>query len=106
MKSVRELQREVEEFCKKNDWNTTIEYYVLDLVSEVGELAKELILASDYGLKEPEFSANTELELGDCLFSLMLVANELNIDLEKALEKAMAKYKERLSSETSVKKTQ
>jgi NTP pyrophosphatase (non-canonical NTP hydrolase) len=68
MSGIRQLQKEVAEFCKKNDWNATIEYYVLDLVSEVGELAKELILASNYGLKEPEFSANTELELGDCLF--------------------------------------
>ena len=98
-KIMEELQREVAEFCKKNDWDAKTEYCVLDLASEVGELAKELILASDYGLKEPEFSANTELELGDCLFSLILVANSLNIDLEKALEKALAKYEERIKNQ-------
>ncbi len=99
MKTVKELQREVEEFCKKNEWNAKTEYCILDLASEVGELAKELILASDYGLKEPEFSTNTEVELGDCLFSLILVANSLNIDLEKALEKALAKYEERIKNQ-------
>jgi NTP pyrophosphatase (non-canonical NTP hydrolase) len=36
----------------------------------------------------------------------MLVANELNIDLGEALEKALFKYEERLSSETFAKKTQ
>ena len=72
---------------------------MLDLMSEVGELAKELILASNYGLKEPQFSANTELELGDCLFSLILVANALNIQLEKALEKVLAKYEKRLKEQ-------
>lgn len=99
MKTLKELQREVEEFCKKNKWYASTEYCVLDLMSEVGELAKELILASNYGLKEPQFSANTELELGDCLFSLILVANALNIELEKALEKALAKYEKRLKEQ-------
>lgn len=53
MENIQKLQREVAEFCKKNKWDATIEYCALDLASEVGELVEELILASDYGLKEP-----------------------------------------------------
>ena len=41
----------------------------IDLSSEVGELGKELLKATDYGKVDFRMTADTEQELGDCLFS-------------------------------------
>ena len=36
-------------------------------------------------------------ELGDLLFSLLALANTLNVDLEKALEESLEKYRQRIA---------
>ena len=68
----------------------------LDLVSEVGEVAKELLKASDYGKRETvQVTADMPGELGDCLFSLLALCDSLDIDAKDALEGAMNKYRTR-----------
>jgi NTP pyrophosphatase (non-canonical NTP hydrolase) len=66
------------------------------LVEEVGELARELNHA--YGPKtkksdEPE--GEIALELGDILFVLVVLSNQLGIDLQDSLERTIAKYQVR-----------
>ena len=65
--------------------------------SELGEIAKELIKESDYGTKplSQEHDPNLELKLGDAYYSLLELANTLNVDLETALKKVLEKYEER-----------
>jgi NTP pyrophosphatase (non-canonical NTP hydrolase) len=63
------------------------------LVEEVGELAREI--NHTYGPKtkktdEPE--GEIALELGDILFVLVVLSNQLGIDLQEALERTIAKY--------------
>ncbi|MEA1993664.1 MAG: MazG-like family protein [Euryarchaeota archaeon] len=48
---MRKRQAEIKTFCKENNLKSPPEYRVLDLVSEVGELAKEILKMSDYGRK-------------------------------------------------------
>ena len=69
---------------------------ILDLVSEIGEVSKEVLKMTDYGQKPPEPRAETKSELGDVFFSLIVAANLLNIDLEEALEEVLKKYSQRL----------
>ena len=45
-------QDEVKEFTKKNRLSASPEVHMLDLMSEVGEIAKEILKATDYGKKE------------------------------------------------------
>jgi NTP pyrophosphatase (non-canonical NTP hydrolase) len=96
------MQRQVAEFVERHGLDAAVPYRLLDLVSEVGELSKELLKSVDYGKSEPRLSGQRdtwEEELGDVLFSLICVANSTGVDLEQALRKAMAKYRERIRSE-------
>jgi len=69
-----------------------------DLVSEIGELGKELLLGSNYGKEEPHITGGTAKEMGDVLFSLALLANSLNLDLGKCFAAAVEKYRKRFQA--------
>jgi NTP pyrophosphatase (non-canonical NTP hydrolase) len=97
MMYIKDIQKKIKEFTAKNNLESNVEIRILDLVSEVGELSKEIIKASDYGTKEFKVTENTDSELGDVLFVTLIIANKLNIDIETALEKVLNKYEKRLN---------
>ncbi len=70
--------------------------HTLDLISECGEVAKELLLATDYGHHAPYYTPELEGELGDVLYSLCVLATAVNVDLEAAFKATLAKYEHRL----------
>lgn len=90
-------QDEVNDFAKKHNLLHKPEVHALDLITEIGEVAKEILKATDYGKKE--FSSREELksELGDAFYSLLMVANACNVDVEEALKLVLNKYKKRLA---------
>ena len=66
------------------------------LTEEVGELAREI--NHHYGEKPKKASegeGEIAAELGDILFTLALLANSINVDLDTAFEEVMAKYQRR-----------
>ncbi len=69
----------------------------LDLASEVGELAKEVLEGTDYGRAPFEATEGWTAELGDALFALVCLANSTGVDLEAALAGALQKYRERFA---------
>lgn len=69
----------------------------LYLVSEVGELSKEIIKASAYGAREFEATEHFKEELGDALFDLALLADDAGTTLEECLALSLAKLRERLA---------
>lgn len=73
-----------------------MEHRVLDTMSELGEVAKEVLKMSDYGRKPAEYREELKSELGDVLYSLITIANTFDIDLEDALQKVLKKYEQRL----------
>lgn len=85
----------VNNFIEKHNLRTSPETRYIDLVSEIGELGKEILTATNYGKSEFAGTANTKMELGDCLFSLLALCTEMNIDPEGALQKALMKYEAR-----------
>ncbi len=93
---MKEMQKKIEEFVKKHGLGTTAEIRALDLASELGELAKEIIKSTDYGRRKATVGREIEQELGDVLFSTVCLANKYSVDLEKALNSAIKKYEERL----------
>lgn len=93
---MKELQKKIREFVEKNDLVASSESRALDLAAEVGELAKEIVKSTNYGKSEAVVAKGIEWELGDVLFSTICLANKYNVDLEKALNKAIEKYAERL----------
>jgi len=96
---MKKIQQKIKEFCKKHDLEHPPEHRLLDTMSELGEVAKEILKMSDYGKKQLEFKKEIKSELGDVLYSLITVANFFNIDLEEALEIVIKKYEKRLEKE-------
>lgn len=94
--TIRELQKKIREFSKEHHLDSNPEYKILDTVSELGEVAKEMLKMTDYGKKDREFRNEVKSELGDLLYSVITIANSLDVDLEEAVESALKKYEERL----------
>lgn len=93
---MKALQEKVKKFCKQHGLEMPAEERLLDIVSELGEVSKEMLKSSDYGKKEPEYSEEMKAELGDLFYSLIAIANKLNVDLEEALDIVLVKYQKRI----------
>ena len=89
-------QRTVAEFVDAHDLEAPPAYRLLDLVSEVGELAKDANTSTEYGTAPEDLDLESD-ELGDALFALLALADALEVDAGDALAEAMAKYEHRLS---------
>jgi|GEM_PF-349566 len=92
-----QAQDRVARFCDEHDLNADPEYRILDLAAEVGEVAADAAKSADYGA-EPDELAVSEDEIGDALFSLLAVAESLDVDAGAALETSLAKYERRLDA--------
>ena len=89
-------QDKVRQFTQANMLSPTPAVALIDLLSELGEVAKDILKSSDYG---PDLSCQnpqTWDELGDVFYSLLTLANSLDYDIERGLDRALAKYKSRL----------
>ena len=95
-KMANKFQEKVKKFMGKNNMNNPVEYRMLDLVDEIGEVAKEISKMSGYGTKKPEFRKEIIMELGDVFYSLITIANYYNIDLLKSLDLVIEKYNKRI----------
>lgn len=96
------MQEVVKEIVDKYNLETSIESRYIDLVSEVGEVGKEILKSNDYGKKEFSKTDNMELEIGDALFSLICISNSLNIDIDKALNNSIKKYEKRFDEKGKI----
>lgn len=66
------------------------------IAEEVGELAREVNHLYGPKAKKPtESDSDLELEVGDVLFALICLANSVDVDLERALGRTLAKYRAR-----------
>ncbi|MEA3376326.1 MAG: MazG-like family protein [Chloroflexota bacterium] len=99
MTAIREneWQREVAAFLRRHGLRYDPATHALDLVSEVGELAKELLLATDYGRRPAECGAPLVEEIGDVLYSLLALAEVCDVDTDEAFHTALAKLERRLA---------
>ena len=94
---IKEMQKDVD------TWITQFEegYWsplsmLARLTEEVGEFAREVNHQYGEKPKKPEEAiGDIALELADILFIVICYANSLNIDLEDAFKRVMAKYRYR-----------
>ena len=92
-------QARVAAFLDDNELRAPPANRVLDLASEVGELAKNVNESTDYGAGG---GADVDRdELGDALFCLLALADELDYDAGAALDEALAKYEDRITESGS-----
>lgn len=71
--------------------------YTASFVGDVGDLMK-LVMAKDGKRRGDDVDAKLQHELGDCLWSLLVIANHYNIDLEKAFNGTMDELEDRLAA--------
>ena len=76
---MQDIQEKVQKFCDEHNLNTSPQSRLIDTVSELGEVAKELLVGSDYGKKSLEHNEKIELEIGDVVFSIIALSNSLDI---------------------------
>ena len=93
-------QARVAEFLDDNDMRAPPAYRLLDLASEVGELAKNVNESTEYGADAAAADVERD-ELGDALFCLLALADELDYDASAALAESLAKYEARLADSGS-----
>jgi len=90
-------QQRVAAFMRRHHLRHDPATHALDLVSEVGEVAKEVLLATDYGRRPAQFRPELAGELGDALYSLLALAEACGVDGGDALGTALKKYRRRLA---------
>lgn len=91
----------VKNFINEHSLICDLQLRMLDLISEVGELSKEVLKGTDYGKCDMQITDDFKMELGDVFFSLCCVANEANIDMDNALFLALQKYEKRIEEKNS-----
>ncbi len=94
---MSDWQRRVVVFSRRHDLLGEPSTHALDLLSEVGEVAKELLLGSDYGRRPLQIRPELAGELGDALYSLLALMEACNVDASSALDTALGKYEQRLA---------
>ncbi|HUE97089.1 MAG TPA: nucleotide pyrophosphohydrolase [Longimicrobiaceae bacterium] len=94
---LRALQKEVDEYIAQfREGYFPPLVNLARLTEEVGELARELNHLYGPKTKKPdEPEADVALELADILFVLVVLANQMEIDLEAAVGRTLEKYRVR-----------
>ena len=95
------MQKIVKNFNDNNGEHSrpmSVSARIMDINSEMGELAKEYLKATKYETSNFEITDDFVMEYGDVLYSLLSLANELKIDANKALEMAIDKYQKRINN--------
>jgi NTP pyrophosphatase (non-canonical NTP hydrolase) len=95
---MHEDQQRVAAFIDDNGLHAPPAYRLLDLTAEIGEIAADAAKSSDYGA-DPEALSVRRDELGDALFSLLALAEELDMEADVALEEALDKYESRIDAD-------
>lgn len=91
------MQNRVRAFVTRHGLLRAPEIHLLDLLAEIGEVAKEVLMASHYGQHVPQLSPQLAEELGDVGYALFALACACQVDLEEALMQVLAKYEVRLT---------
>jgi MazG nucleotide pyrophosphohydrolase domain. len=94
---MKDQQRRAEEFAEENDLDAPTPFRLLDLASELGEIAKDATKTAEYGEKPGQLEVKQD-EIGDLLFSLFMVCDSLDVDAQEAFDEAMRKYEERVEN--------
>lgn len=95
---MREEQQRAASFARSHGMTMDPWVRFLDIDSELGELSKEILKATDYGGKPAAPTEGMKEELGDCFFSLLCLAEALGLDAGRALDGALEKYEKRCAA--------
>jgi len=86
-----EFQDAVARFVAEHNLEAGVEIRLLDLLSELGEVAKEVLKGNHYGTSALVQTEAWEEELSDVFFALVCLANTTGVDLNRGLQKVREK---------------
>lgn len=87
----------IKEFNKRLGGSLDASTRMMDISSEAGELAKEVIKSTGYGERGFSKTNGVEMEVGDLLYSTITFALENGIDPTGAVERVILKYENRIN---------
>ena len=93
-KIVKEFNEYAKEVAHRSQMPVTAR--MLDIESEVGELSKEVLKSTSYGTKDFVVTEDFKLELGDVLYSVLSMAEEVGVDSNNCLDMVIKKYRARI----------
>ena len=103
---IRELQKKAIEIAQRyrelgkaqgyEDWSTGD--YMQGFVGDVGDLAK-LVMAENNLRAIPDHKQKIKHELADCLWSILILADKLNVDLDVEFQKTMYELDARITAQ-------
>lgn len=83
----------------------SVSEYVEGFVGDVGDLMKLIMAKKGFRFSEEEnVSAALKHELADCLWSVLVIADELGINLEKELAATMNKLENKITERRVIKR--
>lgn len=94
-KEVKELYSKHNRHSGEKTWTNA--EYTQGLVGDVGDLVK-LIMAKNNFRHYDDLDKKIAHELSDCLWSILVIADDLKVDLEPEFIHTMNELKERISS--------
>lgn len=91
---IKRRYAELNHINRHRQWGVT--EYTQGLVGDVGDLVK-LIMARNQYRSTDDVDRKIAHELVDCLWSVLVIADELDIDLEAEFSKEMRKLEQRIA---------
>ncbi len=82
---MKDIQERVRKFCANYNLDAPAEHRALDVLSELGEVAKEILKATDYGKNAPSRSAEWKARWGICSSPLLPLQTSLILTLKARL---------------------
>lgn len=89
-------QEKVAAFIEAEGMEAPPAYRLLDLISEVGEVAKDAAESTNYGSTPTDLEVKSD-EIGDVLFALLAFSEAVDINADAALDESLEKYGDRIS---------
>ncbi|MBV9864919.1 MAG: hypothetical protein JO316_06185 [Abitibacteriaceae bacterium] len=87
------------EFIAQHNLETQPAFSLLDVVSELGDVAKVLLKSTDYG-QRPTDTDSTQMReaIGDLMFAVAYLSTLYDVDPEAALWESVRKFESKLQS--------
>jgi NTP pyrophosphatase (non-canonical NTP hydrolase) len=103
LKALQEYQREVSKCAKKFEfrWSNYVQF--MHLVEEVGELGEAITVREGDrrqgpGGKALADHADVREELGDVLFTVLQLGNQMRVDMAEVLDDTLQRYQKKLKN--------
>ena len=91
----------LQEFINKYHLETQPAFSLLDIMSELGEVAKELLKSTDYGRRPGDADpVRMREEIGDLMFAVAYLSTLYDVDPEAAMWESVRKFERRLEQIT------